>query len=117
MYIYIYIKFLKFLAAKHYQEINYKKRLPEKAIKKRLQQKARERYKRYKKKKKEKKRQYGRERYKNLSEDEKNLVEYREKYRMRKNAFTITRKYFDLENFASLQGKYEKLFSFVLIFK
>ena len=39
-------------------------------------------------KKKKKERQYGRERYKNLSEDEKNkLVEYRKKiYRMRKSA-------------------------------
>ena len=37
----------------------------------------------------EKKRQHSRERYKNLSEDEKQkLVEYRKKYyRMRKNAF------------------------------
>ena len=40
------------------------------------------------KKKKEKRQQYGRERYENLSEDEKQtLVEYRKKYyRMRKNA-------------------------------
>ena len=41
------------------------------------------------KKKKKKKRQYSRERYKSLSEDEKDkLVEYRKKYyRMRKDAF------------------------------
>ena len=39
--------------------------------------------------KKEKKQQYGRGRYKNLSEDEKNkLVEYKNKYyKMRANAF------------------------------
>ena len=37
-------------------------------------------------KKKKKKRKYGRERYKNLSKDEKKLVEYRKKYKMRKNA-------------------------------
>ena len=40
------------------------------------------------KKKEKKKQQYGRERYKTLSEDEKNkLVEYRKKYyKMRRNA-------------------------------
>ena len=39
------------------------------------------------KKKIKKKRQYGRGRYKNLSGDEKQqLVEYRKKYKMRKNA-------------------------------
>ena len=39
---------------------------------------------------------------KNLSEDKKNLVEYRKKYKMRKNVLfycLIERKYFNLENF------------------
>ena len=40
----------------------------------------------FQKKKKEKKQQYGGERYKNLPEDEKQqLVEYRKKYKIRKN--------------------------------
>ena len=52
------------------------------------------------KKKKKKKQQYARERYKNISEDEKQkLFEYRKKY------------------FASLQGKYQKPFSFALMFE
>ena len=53
----------------------------------------------------EKKPQYGCERYKNLSEDEKNkLVEYRKKYyKMRKKCLIIIiRKYFDFKKFASL---------------
>ena len=53
----------------------------------------------------EKKPQYGCERYKNLSEDEKNkLVEYRKKYyKMRKKRLIIIiRKYFDFKKFASL---------------
>ena len=34
------------------------------------------------------------------------LVEYSKKYKIRKNAlFIIIRKYFNLENFASLKGK------------
>ena len=34
------------------------------------------------------------------------LVEYREKYKIRKNAFFIvTRRYFNLGNFASLKGE------------
>ena len=61
----------KNLSAKHYQE-NIE----------RLQKRARERYQNLSKEEKEKKRQYGRERSKNLSEDEKNkLVECRKKYK------------------------------------
>ena len=48
----------------------------------------------------------------------KKLVEYRKKYyEMRKKIIFIIRKYFNLENFASLQRKYKKLFSFVLMFE
>ena len=48
----------------------------------------------------------------------KKLVEYRKKYyEMRKKIIFIIRKYFNLENFASLQRKYKKLFSFVLTFE
>ena len=67
----------KNLSAKYYQE-----------NKKRLQKKVLKDIKIFLKKKKKKKQQYGCERYKNLSEDEKQkLVEYRKKYyRMRKNA-------------------------------
>ena len=56
--------------------------------KKRLQKKLIKDTKIFPKKKKEKKQQYGRERYKNLSKNEKQkLVEYRKKYhRMRKNS-------------------------------
>ena len=36
---------------------------------------------------------------------------------MRKKIIFIIRKYFNLENFASLQRKYKKLFSFVLTFE
>ena len=51
-----------------------------------LQKKTRERYQSLSKEEKENKPHYGGERYKNFSEDEKNkLVEYRKKYRMRKN--------------------------------
>ena len=65
----------KNLSGKYYQE-----------SKERLQKKACERYQNLSKEEKEKKWQYGCERYKNLSEDEKQkLVEYRKKYRMRKN--------------------------------
>ena len=64
------------LESKHYQN-----------IKERLQTKARERYQSYSKEKKNKKKaEYGHERYKNLSEHEKQkLVEYRKKcYEMKK---------------------------------
>ena len=57
------------------------------------------------KKKKKKKWQFGHERYKNLSEHEKQkLVESRKKYyRMRKKCYIIIiRSYFDLEKIASL---------------
>ena len=66
----------KTLSAKYYQE-----------NKERLQKEARERYKNLSKEEKEIKRQYGCERYKNLSENEKQkLVECRKKYyRTRKN--------------------------------
>ena len=48
----------------------------------------------------------------------KKLVEYRKKYyEMRKKIIFIIRKYFNLENFASLQRRYKKLFSFVLMFE
>ena len=64
------------LSAKYYQ-----------GSKKRLQEKASERYQNLSKEEK-KKQQYGREQYKNLPQDEiQKLVEYRKKYyRMRKNA-------------------------------
>ena len=67
----------KTLSAKYFQE-----------NRERLQRKARERYQNLSKEEKEKKLEYGCEHYKNLSEDEKQkLVEYRKKYyRMRKNA-------------------------------
>ena len=67
----------KTLSAKYYQE-----------NKERLQKKLVKDIKIFLKKKKEKKRQYRRERYKNISGDEKQkLVEYRKKYyRTRKNA-------------------------------
>ena len=67
----------KTLSAKHCQ-----------GNKERLQKKARERYQNLSKEEKEKKWPYGRECYKNLSEDEKQkLIEYRKKsYRTRKNA-------------------------------
>ena len=59
----------KKLSAKYYQE-----------NKERLQKKLVKDIKMFLKKKKKKKQQYGRERYKNLSEDEKQkLVEYRKK--------------------------------------
>ena len=52
----------------------------------RLEKKTRERYQNLSKEEKENKPHYGGECYKNLSEDGKNkLVEYRKKYRMRKN--------------------------------
>ena len=64
----------KKLPAKYYQE-----------NKKRLQKKICERYQNLSKEETEKKWQYGREHYKNLSEDEKNkLVENRKKYRWEK---------------------------------
>ena len=67
----------KTLLAKYYQE-----------NKERLQEKCAKDIKIFLKKKKGKKQEYGCERYKNLSEDEKQkLVEYRKKYyTMRKNA-------------------------------
>ena len=67
----------KYLSAKYYQE-----------NKERLQKKAHEGYQNRSKQVKGRKRQCSRERYKNLSEDEKNkLVEYRKKcYKMRKKA-------------------------------
>ena len=84
----------KCLSAKYYQ-----------GNKEKLQMKTSERYQNLSQEEKEQKRQYDRELYKNLSENEKNkLVEYRKKYyKMRKDRFIIIiRKYFDLENFASL---------------
>ena len=55
------------------------------------------------KEEKEKKRQCGRERYKNLSEDEKQkLLEYKSGRIAKKHSIIILRKYFNLENFASL---------------
>ena len=54
---------------------------------------------------KEKKQQYGCERYKNISDDEKQkLAEYRKKLLQneKKRFIIIIKKYFDLENFASL---------------
>ena len=67
----------KTLSAKYFQE-----------NRERLQRKARERYQNLSKEEKEKKLEYGCEHYKNFSEDEKQkLAEYRKKYyRMRKNA-------------------------------
>ena len=48
----------------------------------------------------------------------KKLVEYRKRYyEMRKKFISIIRKYLNLENFASLQIKYKKLFPFVLMFE
>ena len=70
IYIYIYIKISKNLSAKYYQE-----------NKKRLQKKACERYQNRYNEKKEEKQQYGRERYKILSEDEKQkLIAYRKNF-------------------------------------
>ena len=71
------IKISKDSSAKHYQN-----------NKVRLQKKLEKDIKVFLKKKKKRKRQYDRERYKNLSEDQKqNLVEYRKKYyKMRKKA-------------------------------
>ena len=44
--------------------------------------------------------------------------EYRKRYyEMRKKFISIIRKYLNLENFASLQRKYKKLFPFVLMFE
>ena len=59
-----------------------------KIIKKVYKKKARERYQNLSKEEKEEKQQYGLERYKNLPEDAKQkLVEYIKKYKTRKNAF------------------------------
>ena len=73
--------------------------------KERLEKRARENYQNVSNEEIEKNRKYGRKRFENLSEDEKqNLVEYRKKYyRMRKNAFselyeTIILKNNDLES-------------------
>ena len=56
--------------------------------KERLQKIAHERYQSLFKEEKEKKRKYDCELYKNLAKDEKQrLVEYRKKYKMRKNTF------------------------------
>ena len=75
----IYITMYKNLSATYYQE--NKERLQRKSY-----EKAPELF--LSKQEKEKKQQYGRESYKNFSEHEKILFEYRRKYyQMRKNAF------------------------------
>ena len=75
----------KHLSAKYYQ-----------GDKERLQEKAREKYQNLSKEEKEKNRQYGCERYKHLSEDEKNkMVGYRKKQNEKKHFIIITRKYFN----------------------
>ena len=85
------IKLSKYLPAKYYQD-----------NKERLQIKACKRYQNLSKEKK--KQQYGREHYKNLSENEKNkLVEYRKNITEWEKPFIIfLRNYVNLENFASL---------------
>ena len=72
----------KAFSAKYYQE-----------NKDQLQKEARERYQNLSKEEKEEKLQYGCERYKNLSEDEKKACWVQKKYyRMRKKCFVIIQK-------------------------